>query len=43
MFINFFGEFKKGADVFLIMEYISLGNLEQNVIALSRKLPELES
>ena len=31
MFVDFFGWFRDGCDVFLAMEYIPLGDLETNV------------
>jgi calcium/calmodulin-dependent protein kinase I len=40
VFLDFFGGFRDGNDVFLAMEYIHLGDLEQNVIAHSVKIPE---
>ncbi|KAG4433508.1 hypothetical protein IFR05_011017 [Cadophora sp. M221] len=43
LFVDFFGWFKDGSDVFLAMEYVSLGDLEKNVIANSGKIPESEA
>ncbi|KAK0111120.1 hypothetical protein ONS95_001496 [Cadophora gregata] len=43
VFVDFFGWFKDGSDVFLAMEYVSLGDLEKNVLANSGKIPELEA
>lgn len=43
VFVDFFGWFKDGSDVFLAMEYVSLGDLEKNVIANSGKIPESEA
>ena len=42
MFVEFFGWFKDGSDVFLAMEYVPLGDLERNV-AHSGKIPEIEA
>ncbi|KFY08758.1 hypothetical protein V492_05936 [Pseudogymnoascus sp. VKM F-4246] len=43
VFVDFFGWFKDGSDVFLAMEYVPLGDLESNVMANSGKLPEVEA
>ena len=43
MFVEFFGWFKDGSDVFLAMEYVPLGDLERNVVAHSGKIPEIEA
>lgn len=43
MFVDFFGWFKDGSDVFLAMEYVPLGDLETNVTAHSGKIPEVEA
>ena len=43
MFVDFFGWFKDGSDVFLAMEYVPLGDLERNVAAHSGKIPEIEA
>jgi serine/threonine protein kinase len=41
--VEFFGWFKDGADVFLAMEYMPLGDLEKYVVARSGKIPEVEA
>jgi calcium/calmodulin-dependent protein kinase I len=43
VFVEFFGWFKDGSNVFLAMEYVQLGDLEKNVVALGGKIPELEA
>jgi serine/threonine protein kinase len=43
VFVDFFGWFKDGSDVFLAMEYVPLGDLEKNVMANSGRLPEVEA
>ncbi|KFY05657.1 hypothetical protein V492_08376 [Pseudogymnoascus sp. VKM F-4246] len=43
VFVDFFGWFKDGSDVFLAMEYVPLGDLETNVVAHSGKVPEVEA
>jgi serine/threonine protein kinase len=43
VFVEFFGWFKDGSDVFLAMEYVPLGDLERNVVAHSGKIPEIEA
>ncbi|KFZ23289.1 hypothetical protein V502_02232 [Pseudogymnoascus sp. VKM F-4520 (FW-2644)] len=43
VFVDFFGWFKDGSDVFLAMEYVPLGDLETNVTAHSGKIPEVEA
>jgi serine/threonine protein kinase len=43
VFVEFFGWFKDGSDVFLAMEYVPLGDLERNVAAHSGKIPENEA
>lgn len=43
MFVDFFGWFRDGYDVFLAMEYIPLGDLETNVKAHSGRIPEIEA
>ena len=43
MFVDFFGWFKNGSDVFLAMEYIPLGDLEKNVKVHSGRIPEIEA
>jgi serine/threonine protein kinase len=42
LFVDFFGWFKHGSDVFLAMEYVTLGNLEKN-IGSSGQVPESEA
>jgi serine/threonine protein kinase len=43
VFVDFFGWFKDGSDVFLAMEYVQLGDLERNVSAHSGKISEIEA
>lgn len=43
MFVDFFGWFKDGTDIFLAMEHIPLGDLEKNVIACSGSVQESEA
>jgi serine/threonine protein kinase len=43
VFVDFFGWFRDGCDVFLAMEYIPLGDLETNVKAHSGRIPEIEA
>lgn len=43
MFVDFFGWFRDGSDIFLAMEYVSLGDLEKNISAASGKIPEAEA
>jgi serine/threonine protein kinase len=43
VFVDFFGWFRDGSDIFLAMEYVSLGDLEKNVSAMSGKIPEAEA
>jgi serine/threonine protein kinase len=43
VFVDFFGWFKDGSDIFLAMEYVSLGDLEKNVKARSGKISESEA
>jgi hypothetical protein len=43
VFVDFFGWFKDGFDVFLAMEYVPLGDLERNVVAHSGKILENEA
>lgn len=43
MFVEFFGWFKDGYDIFLAMEYAHLGDLHKNVVANSGKIPENEA
>jgi len=43
VFVDFFGWFKDGNDMFLVMEYMPLGDLENNVVAISGKIPENEA
>jgi calcium/calmodulin-dependent protein kinase I len=43
VFVDFFGWFKDGSDVFLAMEYVPLGDLEKNVTAHSGRIPEIEA
>jgi serine/threonine protein kinase len=43
VFVDFFGWFKDGSNVFLAMEYVPLGDLEKNVKAHSGKIPEVEA
>jgi len=40
VFVEFFGWFKDGYDIFLAMEYVYLGDLHKNVVANSGKIPE---
>ncbi|KIN08856.1 hypothetical protein OIDMADRAFT_188542, partial [Oidiodendron maius Zn] len=42
-FVDFFGWFKDGPYLFLAMEYVPLGDLEQNVKAHSGRIPEIEA
>ncbi|KFZ25320.1 hypothetical protein V502_00199, partial [Pseudogymnoascus sp. VKM F-4520 (FW-2644)] len=42
-FVQFFGWFKDGNDVFVAMEYVPLGDLETNIAAHSGKIPEVEA
>lgn len=41
MFVDFFGWFKDGSDLFLAMEYVQLGDLERN-LPHSGKISEIE-
>ncbi|KUJ23328.1 kinase-like protein [Mollisia scopiformis] len=41
-FVEFFGWFQHGFDIYLAMEYVELGDLEQNIKARSGRLPENE-
>ncbi len=41
--MEFFGWFNSGFDIYLVMEYIELGDLEKNVQLYSGKLPEVEA
>jgi len=43
VFVDFFGWFRDGSEMFLAMEYIHLGDLETNVMANSGLLPETEA
>jgi serine/threonine protein kinase len=43
VFVEFFGWFKDGYDIFLAMEYVHLGDLDKNVVANSGKIPENET
>jgi serine/threonine protein kinase len=43
VFVDFFGWFKDGSDMFLAMEYVPLGDLEKNVLGHSGKIPEVEA
>ena len=43
MFVDFFGWFRDGHNIFLAMEYIPLGDLETNIKAHSGKIPEIEA
>jgi serine/threonine protein kinase len=43
VFVDFFGWFKDGSDVFLVMEYVQLGDLEKNILAHSGKISETET
>jgi serine/threonine protein kinase len=43
VFVDFFGWFKDGSDVFLAMEYVPLGDLEKNVNVHSGRIPEIEA
>ncbi|KFZ23362.1 hypothetical protein V502_02156, partial [Pseudogymnoascus sp. VKM F-4520 (FW-2644)] len=43
VFVDFFGWFVDGSDVFLAMEYVPLGDLETNVAAHSGKIREVEA
>jgi serine/threonine protein kinase len=43
VFVDFFGWFRDGSDVFLAMEYVPLGDLESNVAAHSGKISEIEA
>jgi serine/threonine protein kinase len=43
VFVDFFGWFEDGSDVFLAMEYLPLGDLEKNVAAHSGKVTEIEA
>jgi serine/threonine protein kinase len=43
VFVDFFGWFKDGSDVFIAMEYVPLGDLERNITAHSGKIPENEA
>jgi serine/threonine protein kinase len=43
VFVDFFGWFKDGLDVFLAMEYVPLGDLEMNVASHSGTIPEIEA
>lgn len=43
VFVEFFGWFKDGYDIFLAMEYVPLGDLHKNVVANSGEIPENEA
>ena len=43
VFVEFFGWFKDGADIFLAMEFVQLGDLEKNVRVCGGTIPELEA
>jgi len=43
VFVEFFGWFQDGSDVFLAMEYLPLGDLETSVIERSGKISEYEA
>lgn len=42
MFVEFFGWFKDGIDLFLAMQYYPLGDLDKNLDK-SRRVPEAEA
>ena len=42
-FVEFYGWFTDGPEVFLAMEFVQLGDLEKNVMAHSGKIPESEA
>jgi len=42
-FVEFYGWFTDGPEMFLAMEFVQLGDLEKNVIANSGKIPESEA
>ncbi|KAH8808784.1 WD40-repeat-containing domain protein [Xylogone sp. PMI_703] len=43
VFVEFYGWFQFGPDIFFAMEYIPLGDLEENVNRYSGKIPEVEA
>lgn len=42
-FVEFYGWFTDGPEIFLAMEFLQLGDLETNVVARSGKIPESEA
>jgi serine/threonine protein kinase len=43
VFVDFFGWFKDGSDMFLAMEYVQLGDLEKNVSGNPGRIPVVEA